>query len=667
MLAVTFDSETAYLLDDEPNWNESVSLTAALPAELEAGLTAREARRPLGDTLRLALRYTVVLQGSAVPLFRNGLQVMGGERVLCPLWPALTAIGGTPPVTAPWYVLLGDGATAVITDDSPPFARPCCPLLVGRLAETPDPEPLHDEAAIVAINFVEDDAFPIVLAAYTPPAGPAAAGTARPLFPIRPNWGALKSGGADAEVDRQSIGQGRQMASAFYGAPGLRRAEMEFVLQSSEPWQLLRFFLDCGGAAANFWAPAGLSDTRLTHDVLLTDTHLTVGVPANRGSNIAYLLDDLVVRTAVKIDTVAGSDWNLTAAVGRAYTAARTTLQPLVLSRFQAGEITLEFDSLERALLQARFREVAETVTISGETIGTTLGALAKLAYLFEFSIAYPGATTYYRFTSFERSLSYDGEPWATQPIEFGSIEEADTLDATQVDLKSRHFSGNPLSLLVPLRLEWPLRLRILECTVESGDAAGNVACIFNGLVGKGDFDGPFISATCTPLGRLFDRKIPRRALQQGCNWTFFDAGCGVDRDDHGWQATVVNYWSSTLELVMVNPLPVSPNPGYTTEVDHLFAGGYLRKGSGATGEWRMIADSSFIHDVSMTLVVATPFVTAPEVDDTIYFWPGCDRRWNTCAGRWNNYANFGGFPFIPIGNPTNAQVRKSTSSGGKK
>ena len=50
-------------------------------------------------------------------------------------------------------------------------------------------------------------------------------------------------------------------------------------------------------------------------------------------------------------------------------------------------------------------------------------------AYLYEFSIGYPGATTYFRYTGFQRDLTYNGFTWTAAPIEHGDILETDRLE----------------------------------------------------------------------------------------------------------------------------------------------------------------------------------------------------------------------------------------------
>ena len=46
------------------------------------------------------------------------------------------------------------------------------------------------------------------------------------------------------------------------------------------------------------------------------------------------------------------------------------------------------------------------------------------------------------------------------------------------------------------------------------------------------------------------------------------------------------------------------------------------------------------------------PMANAIQTGDAYSVYPGCDKRFATCQGTFNNAANFGGFPYVPgVGN----------------
>jgi len=43
-----------------------------------------------------------------------------------------------------------------------------------------------------------------------------------------------------------------------------------------------------------------------------------------------------------------------------------------------------------------------------------------------------------------------------------------------------------------------------------------------------------------------------------------------------------------------------------------------------------------------------SPLPFAPNAGDAFTAYPGCDKTQNTCTAKFNNLANFEGFPYVP-------------------
>jgi hypothetical protein len=80
-----------------------------------------------------------------------------------------------------------------------------------------------------------------------------------------------------------------------------------------------------------------------------------------------------------------------------------------------------------------------------------------------------------------------------------------------------------------------------------------------------------------------------------------------------------------------------------------------------------MVADSTAVSGGALALVLSTPFTTTPANGSTVYFRPGCDGARTTCISKFNNYAKFFGFPYIPATNPSMFQTGLSTTGASKK
>jgi hypothetical protein len=668
MKLVTFKGADAYLLDDEPDWVEAMELTAEVPTALTQGLSGLEDRRQQGDTLRLGLQFSATIEGEAIPALRNALQGLNVQPVLCPLWPAWFQPGEDPAVTGDWYVLCGDGQEASIEAAAGlPFDRPACPLMIGRLTDPPKPMALNDELATVGFAFQENDASYLTPAALALTNSLTAANGLRPLFPYRADWGtAPESGGSEQDIERRNIGQVRMMSDAYYAQIARRTATQTFRLEDGDAWGLLSFFLQMGSQRQNFWLPVSISEARLTADVAAVDAALQVDQPGTLGPNSLVVLDDLINRAGVRVTGVAGNTWNLAGAVGQAFAGADTRLESLMLARFDKTALTIKFSG---ALAEADigFKEVPwEIAGASAETIGATMGPLPTTAALYVFTINYPGAAQTWRYTGFERDLvDVNGNGYASVGIERDEITETATIERGSLKFRLRNFAGNPMALMVPFALEWPLMLQVYEADVTLS-VAGNLRCLFAGEVTQCDPDGPFLEGTAAALSYVFDRQIPRRLYQSGCNWAVYETRCGVARANWQYRGTVAGWNGGAMLLSLTGLVSMSDPINAAVIAEHAFAAGYLYAGAGAEVQCRMLSDSSAVAAGALQVALATAFATVPANGTFVYLYPGCDGTISKC--QWfNNYANFGGFPFIPASNPTTNVLNPATSGGGKK
>jgi hypothetical protein len=670
MISVVFNGNAAYLLDDWPMWDTDFVLDATISAVTERGLSGRETRRVTGDTLRLEAKFTCWLSNAiAVTNLRNSLQGLNAQQVLCPLWPAGFNAGVTPPMTASFYATFNADFSfnSIQPAAALPFALFAVPLMVGYLKEIPNASLLTDAEGKISFHFVDADIYPLAPQAYAPPAGLTATGGAglRPLFPFAPDWSTVpQSGESDVDVDRRQIGQLRTLASAYYAQRNRRKVTQHFRLQNLDPFNLLAFFVAMGGEQNNFWLGAALSEAGLTANVAATDTALHVDNGANIGTNSFVLLNDNNNRVPLVVSSVVGNTWNLSAAPGTAFGKQTTRIESLVLARFDDLKLTLNFTRPDLAHCTLKFCELPwETNAVAGETYGTTMGALPTTAILFVFTLTTPSGTTTWYFTNFERNLVDAGaNTYLSVPMEFDAITETAVLDRQSLKLTARNFANNPLSLLVPFQLEWPLMVKIIEADVTAPNTAGNFRTYFFGEVGKANVEPPFIDADCMSLNHIFDRQLPRRLYVRTDNWVLFEGANGLVPANWKWSGQVVSYNAANSTLV-VSTITSTNGAALTA---NWFTAGYCVITTGGVLQARMIGSNTAPAGGSMTIYLSSPLFTVPNAGDTIQMYAGYDMQSATAINKFNNYANFGGFPFIPIGNPTVLRIQQPSGSGKK-
>lgn len=136
-----------------------------------------------------------------------------------------------------------------------------------------------------------------------------------------------------------------------------------------------------------------------------------------------------------------------------------------------------------------------------------------------------------------------------------------------------------------------------------------------------------------TAAARMERRGLPR-CYQLSCPYALYDAHCGVVRHDY----TIVDKVYST--------------SGFDVQVMGSYADDYF-----AGGQIVLIDDSRrYITGNKgnvLTLDRIIPLVTNVDV----LLQPGCDKSRTTCAEKFDNVLNYGGFPWLPVTDPFRAQI----------
>jgi len=167
--------------------------------------------------------------------------------------------------------------------------------------------------------------------------------------------------------------------------------------------------------------------------------------------------------------------------------------------------------------------------------------------------------------------------------------------------------------------------------TAIGGTVIGGVT-LFHGRVSTVDNVGR-TSAEITVASDLviLDYDMPRNLYSPTCVHALYDSGCGVIRGTFSARGTATA--GSTAGLIMSG----------VAASGH--AQGSLVFTSGANANVRATV-KSVVAGVSLSLMYPLPQTPAPGDGFTVAF--GCDHTRGTCQGRFNNLANFRGFPFVP-------------------
>src|SRR5437899_1641806 len=152
-----------------------------------------------------------------------------------------------------------------------------------------------------------------------------------------------------------------------------------------------------------------------------------------------------------------------------------------------------------------------------------------------------------WRWTSYEKDLSYGGNDYLAESIEHDEITDGMAWDDNTCQIKMRSSSANPL-----VRLATRTVSDRMEFVIARGIPTNPVtayAVLFRGWVTQTQFKGPWITADVSGFASLFSRNMPRTILQTGDNYSLFDAGNRLVRADWTFTARLTGVAGNVLTL----------------------------------------------------------------------------------------------------------------------
>jgi len=231
---------------------------------------------------------------------------------------------------------------------------------------------------------------------------------------------------------------------------------------------------------------------------------------------------------------------------------------------------------------------------------------------------------------------------WEAAAISHGDVVQTSEIERGRLELTW------PLSHPFARRFLAPLGNRPVTLTIFRGheQVLGETVAHWKGRIVGAEVEGVRILLNCESVFSTLRRAGVRAKYQRLCRHALYGRGCGLDIAFHWQTGTVTSASGNALTI----PEAAGQPAGW-------FRGGVLRFG----------AQLGFITgQVGPTLTLSRPMpelaaaLAAPEIDpetgDPIPLVadiaPGCDLRAATCAAKFGNLPNFGGFPEIPGRNP---------------
>lgn len=691
MIKTVYNAVDVWVLNDEPDWVDGVSASVSVVAGSETGLTNRETRFALGRTLRFQTSFNVTLEGAEARRLAGGLRDLMTEPVLMPLWPAAVrwADRGDAAIRGGLSIVYKEDWSnfALFEGVEPGWALAddlIAPVIWGRLDKR-DVEWLSPE--VVRFHVKHIDAGPGTYAivpsgpgGVTPTfaAGPMPSGAwavAPRIYPFEINFTSVKDGFSLA-VLREQLGFGREPMETLYPQVVAREPEGEHGFESAQAiGAALEFFLEHGAGKA-FWAPDWVNAAVLEMDVVAGDAVLPVtdtegiedgdwlGLLGNDGAVTGVRVLSHTADTITLVDVLAED------------LSAETMVVRLLLCRLSKTVMGLQWPCNDYAQARLGLRELpAEYAPAADETLGTTVGLLAGRIYLYEFSRRLAGAVYTGRYTSFETELSYGGNDYLASggknKVSHGEIKQGISLDNDEVEVSGDVNGVSELLAMAKMGMEARLFVKILQGEVAGDLTVSNVAVLFTGEVVRVSVTGSKVSGKCVTAGSVFDRLIPGFLFQPMCNYLLFTPGCALAKADWKCTATVqdagaVGY---PFEFVLEGLTGVGARAIAAIAAGlgaDWFSLGWMEMGAGLLWQMRPVLLSAAPVAGVLTVTLDRDPAPYPVNGDAVVLYPGCDQQGQTCRVKFDNWLNFGGHEFMPLGNPSAVRTNQ-TGAGGKK
>lgn len=272
----------------------------------------------------------------------------------------------------------------------------------------------------------------------------------------------------------------------------------------------------------------------------------------------------------------------------------------------------------------------------------------------FLYHISYEDGAEYF-FTDYDQPITISGgtsvgfaDPQTFTPVQISHdppVADTETksqavnvqLAATDVELRKYFVSAPTKQITIEI-------FRVNSSSLPGELQFADLYMDFSGIALSVGFAGAIITASFLPPVLQEDRQIPSRFYQKTCNNRLGDKYCTVD----------LTAWATTVTVAAVNRVDRTiefTNLHFTNLfviTDESFSGGKIIDSLG-NKVGVLLGEANTGAGTKLWLNWWPGFT----VGDTITVYPGCLKIPRICGvGMFNNFANFGGTPCIPITNP---------------
>jgi uncharacterized phage protein (TIGR02218 family) len=231
---------------------------------------------------------------------------------------------------------------------------------------------------------------------------------------------------------------------------------------------------------------------------------------------------------------------------------------------------------------------------------------------------------------------------WEAAAISHGDVVQSGEIERGRLDLTL------PLSHTFASRCLAPLGNAPVTLTIFRGheQVLGETVAHWKGRIVGAEVEGARLILSAESIFSTLRRAGVRAKYQRICRHALYGRGCGLDIAQHWLPGAVSAIAGANLTV-----------PAAAGSPEGWYRGGVLRFGvqlgfiTGHAGSLLTLSRPMPEIATALTNPGVDPITGAP-LPVIVEIAPGCDLRAETCAAKFGNLLNFGGFPAIPGRNP---------------
>lgn len=244
---------------------------------------------------------------------------------------------------------------------------------------------------------------------------------------------------------------------------------------------------------------------------------------------------------------------------------------------------------------------------------------------LFEFN----QGGTFYRFTSSDENIIYNGNVYRRIPIQRSSIEQTESFQKSGItvdisikeEFAKSYLTYSPDSITV---------LTIYRRHLSDTD--NEYIVYWKGTVSSANADGNQMRFECESVFSALRRSGLRAKYSRSCRHVLYDSNCRVNQEDFRFNATVDSVSGNNITFTLDIP--------DSEKLNDYFLAGMIETQTGA---------KRFINSQNNNVLTLSYAFNSLSAGDTVSLYAGCQHRVHIdCRDKFNNIENYGGFPYFP-------------------